>query len=209
MPIQRFDVDVPDGHRLGYSRDTDGARRALIFRNDTNELAGHAELFEVEHEWSLATPNRSDDRFNSAARGAEPNPELVACVEASFDAFFRWLTPYAEAAAARAGDRLRNWWLDTALPACKSTAQTTWTRATDWRKADPHAEPPGVATVPPDWPAKSSHEDRARRMAALLEANPSLLEEFVKVFPRVDAANGQPTISAEQEERPPLRLVAS
>ena len=47
MAMKRFDVEVPDGQHLGYSRGTDGAFRAHLFRDDTNGLAGHAELFEV------------------------------------------------------------------------------------------------------------------------------------------------------------------
>jgi hypothetical protein len=47
---KRFDVEVPDGQHLGVSRGTDGAYRAHLFHDDTNELVGHAELFEVDED---------------------------------------------------------------------------------------------------------------------------------------------------------------
>ena len=112
MPTQRFNVEIPEGHHLGHSRGTDGARRAHLFRDDTNELAGHAELFAVAgDDWCPRTSNYGDDRIASPVRAAESNPEVVVLI----DAFFEWLTPYAEAAAARAGDALRNWWLHAAV----------------------------------------------------------------------------------------------
>jgi len=218
MPMKRFDVEVPDGHHLGYSRGTDGARRAHLFRDNTNELTGHAELFEVEEEW-CPTANHRYDRVGQSMRAAEPNPEVVAMI----NAFFEWLSPYADAAAVRAGERLRNWWLDTAVPACISTARSTWSKVTDRRKAAPTAKtseaaalvvggsdsPFGEAAVavPPSRPATSSHAANARRMAALLEADPSLLEEFAKVFPGVVAGNNQPAGPSGQQG-PTLRLVA-
>lgn len=48
MAKKRFDVEVPDGQHLGFSRDTDGAYRAHLFDDETNDLVGHAELFEPE-----------------------------------------------------------------------------------------------------------------------------------------------------------------
>lgn len=227
MALKRFDVEVPDGQHLGYSRRTDGALRAHLFRDDTNELAGHAELFEVgEDELGPRRANDGYDRVAPSARAAELNPEIVALV----DAIFEWLTLHAEDAAAKAGERLRNWWLGAAVPACKSTARTAWNKVTDRRRADPRADTSDtsdtsdtvalvavesvpssgkVAVVDPaERYVRSSHEAQARRIAALLEADPSLLEEFVNLFPGVDATNGRLAVSPEEDERPTLRLVA-
>ena len=254
MPTQRFDVEIPEGHHLGHSRGTDGARRAHLFRDDTNELAGHAELFAVAgDDWCPRTSNYGDDRIASPVRAAEPNPEVVVLI----DAFFEWLTPYAEAAAARAGDALRNWWLHAAVPACKSTVRTAWNKMTDRRKADSQAEsvPPSgdvAAAVPADGSVMRVHEAQVRLVAAvlarafsdeqlrlvlsaqiaggddlvpgadslktltpeelehrahlLIEANPSLLDGFLKTFLGV-GSTGHPVVPLE-EAPPKLRLAA-
>lgn len=47
---KRFDVEIPDGQHLGLSRDTDGAYRAHLFADETNDLVGHAELFEPDED---------------------------------------------------------------------------------------------------------------------------------------------------------------
>lgn len=54
-------VEVPEGMRLGFSQDTDGARRGLLFDEKTNKLVRHAELYEVD-----------DDRDRSLSLDAIP-----------------------------------------------------------------------------------------------------------------------------------------
>lgn len=178
MPKQRFDVEVPEGHHLGYSRGTDGARRAHLFRDHTNELAGHAELFAVAEDDGcdyFASPVSEAPR-----RTTEPHP----FAEALTDAIVDWLSPYAEAVGARAGDALRNWWLDAAVPACKSTVWTAWRKVIDWHRADPQPETPNAAApdapesvpssgelaaaVPVDGPVMSAHEAQGRLIASAL-----------------------------------------
>jgi hypothetical protein len=66
------DVEVPDGMRLGFSRDTAGALRALLFDKKTSEFVGHAELFE---------PVRGGRR--SGAFGAVALLGIVAVAEAA------------------------------------------------------------------------------------------------------------------------------
>lgn len=255
MPTQRFDVEIPEGHHLGHSRGTDGARRAHLFRDDTNELAGHAELFAVAGDDRCPrTSKYGDDRIASPVRAAEPNPEVVVLI----DAFFEWLTPYAEAAAARAGDVLRNWWLHAVVPACKSTVRTAWNKVTDRRKTDSRVESVPfsgdvAAPVPADGSVMGVHEARVRLVAAVLarafvdeqlrlvlsaqiagdddlvpvvdwlnmltpeelehrahlqiEANPSLLDGFLKAFLGVGSRTGHPAVPLE-EASPKLRLAA-
>jgi hypothetical protein len=53
---KRFDVEVPDGQHLGFSRDTVGARRAHLFDDENNDLVGHAELFAPDEDES-SSPN--------------------------------------------------------------------------------------------------------------------------------------------------------
>jgi hypothetical protein len=201
MPTQRFDVEIPEGHHLGYSRGTDGARRAHLFRDDTNELAGHAELFAVaEDEWRPRTSDYGDERVTPPVRPAEPNPQVVALI----DAVFEWLTPYAEAAGARAGDALRTWWLDRAVPACKSTARTAWSKAMDRRKTGSQAEPlvPAApvayvsapssgevaAPVPADGPLIGVSEAQLRLVAAALAR--ALTDERLRLVLSAEFAGG-------------------
>jgi len=169
MPKQRFDVDVPEGHHLGYSRGTDGARRAHLFRDDTNELAGHAELFAVDDDEWPPTPGGRDPL--QPYPPSQCTPASYRLAEDVVDAVFAWLTPHAEAAAARAGDALRSWCLETAFPACKSVVRTGWTKLTDRQKSDPQAVTPVAATgstelVAADVSVMSSHEAQLRLVAA-------------------------------------------
>lgn len=224
MP-KRFEVEVPDGQHLGYSRGTDGARRAHLFRDDTNQLVGHAELFEVVED-ELRAPDWRPDQFAASAdeaprRCAEPHP----VAEALADAIVGWLSPHVDAAAARAGDAVRNWVIQTVVPALKSAARSARSKATGRGQGHHRAASPDVVTVgplvtarsheqavvavPADGPAVINDAARARHIAELLEANPALLDEFLKVFPGAEAANALATEALPMEDaRPSLRLVA-
>lgn len=113
MPRDNFDVEVPEGTHLGFSRDTDGAYRAHLFDDETNELVGHAELFEPaegEYVGSVmdAQPvytNVANDRSTSQEDEAELQEVLGALAVLGIIV-----------AAQRAAPHLKRWWNDRALP---------------------------------------------------------------------------------------------
>lgn len=114
MPRKNVYVEIPDGTHLGFSHDTEGALRAHLFDDGTNELVGHAELFELAedvHECPApyAEPVYiyvSDDRSN------EVNEELAEALRAL--ALLSIIV-----AAEKAAPHLKRWWSDTALPFLK------------------------------------------------------------------------------------------
>lgn len=64
MAKRAFDVEIPDGQHLAFSRDTDGAFRAQLRDDETNKLVGHAELFEREDDeadWAYVPPAYQPD----------------------------------------------------------------------------------------------------------------------------------------------------
>ncbi len=48
---KKFEVEIPDGTHLDFSRDTHGARRGTLRDDVNNDLVGQAELFEVDDDW--------------------------------------------------------------------------------------------------------------------------------------------------------------
>ena len=70
MSRQRFDVEIPDGIRLGFAQNSDGGMRGLLFDQRTSKLIGHAELFEPEEE-----EEENDDGFDTDHGDAEAPPE--------------------------------------------------------------------------------------------------------------------------------------
>jgi hypothetical protein len=98
---KRFDVEIPDGQRLGFSRDTDGAYRAHLFDVETNDLVGHAELFEPDEEPSspsieyVYVPSSGAAEEGSHQLSAEELAELI-------DLVIR--------AAVAAAPHIRKWW---------------------------------------------------------------------------------------------------
>lgn len=50
MVRKRYDVEVPEGTHLGWSRDANGGHRAHLFDDETGRLVGHAELFESQRD---------------------------------------------------------------------------------------------------------------------------------------------------------------
>lgn len=115
---KRFDVEIPDGRHLGFSRDTGGAYRAHLFDDETNELVGHAELFEPEEdEWGESSlelayewTDQSVERDYSLDDLAEALANLVAL-----------------GILIAAAPHVRGWWNEKVLPTVKSTsARITW-----------------------------------------------------------------------------------
>lgn len=117
MARKRFDVEIPDGQHLGFSRDTDGAYRAHLFDDETNDLVGHAELFEggtdetqaphVEYIYvSDSEPSRGHDLTDE---------ELEETIEALLN-----LALIVTTLAIKAAPHVAGWWRGTAMPALKS-----------------------------------------------------------------------------------------
>lgn len=108
VPKENFDVEVPEGTHLGFSRDTDGAHRAHLFDDETNELVGHAELFKSAEDQPVAEPvymNVDNDR--SSSQEDETQVEDVLGALAVLGIIL---------AAQRAAPHLKRWWNDQALP---------------------------------------------------------------------------------------------
>ncbi|MCC9205170.1 hypothetical protein [Arthrobacter sp. zg-Y769] len=121
MARKRFDVEIPDGQHLGFSRDTDGAYRAHLFDDETNDLVGHAELFEQQGE---ETQSPSVEYIYMAdsrpTKGHElTDEELDETVEALIN-----LAVIAAMLAVKAAPHVAGWWRVTALPALKSASGT-------------------------------------------------------------------------------------
>lgn len=119
MARKRFDVEIPDGQHLGFSRDTDGAYRAHLFDDETNDLVGHAELFEgdtgetqpprVEYVYlSDSEPSRGHDLTDE---------ELEETIEALLN-----LALIVTMLAMKAAPHVAGWWRGTAMPALKSAS---------------------------------------------------------------------------------------
>lgn len=198
MPKQRFDVEVPVGYHLGYSRGTDGARRAHLFRDDTNELAGHAELFPVDEDEGFPAPGVRYPLEPYPSEAFQRLPASYRLAEDVVNAFFEWLTPHAEAAVVRAADAFRAWCLKTAVPACKSAAHTGGIKLTDRHKSDPQAETPlAVAEPRPAGGAViSSHEAQVRVVAAALAR--AFSDEQLRMVLNAQIAQGDDLVPGEK-----------
>lgn len=121
MEKKRFDVEIPDGQHLGFSRGTDGAYRAHLFDDETNGLVGHAELFEVPAD---ASDSPYDQYVYVSDSTGTKTGELT---DEEFEELLRGLVSLAiivATLAAAAAPQLRNWWHGVALPVMKSGSQT-------------------------------------------------------------------------------------
>src|SRR5690625_4440698 len=110
MVRRTFDVEIPDGQHLGFSRGTDGAYRAHLFDDETNELTGHAELFETDEAFT------QDAQYADAPHSAALTDEELA---EALEALARLVLIVATLASA-AAPHVRSWWQDIALPAMRS-----------------------------------------------------------------------------------------
>lgn len=123
MVRKRFDVEIPDGQHLGFSRDTDGAYRAHLFDDETNDLVGHAELFERDAE-ETQTPIFEYIHVSDSApmNGQElTDEELEEGLEALLS-----LAIIAAMLAVKAAPHVTSWWRDSALPTLKSVSGTAF-----------------------------------------------------------------------------------
>lgn len=158
----RLDVEVPDGQHLGFSRDTDGAYRGHLFDDETNDLVGHAELFE---------PNEDDaDSLNSqfvyvSISEATKDQELTAEeIAQALDALLR-LGILVTVLAVETAPHVKRWLHDIAIPAMKSTSdnvrqsvKSTWNRFTRARVTDRGTAPAGMISTTEPVRAESSTE---------------------------------------------------
>ncbi|MBB2923199.1 hypothetical protein [Cellulomonas cellasea] len=113
MVTRRFDVEVPDGQHLGFSRDTDGAYRAHLFDDDTNRLVGHAELVEPdedEPEWSGTYPHGASSE-EPEARELTPE-EIAQALEG-----LAMVALVVASLATEAAPHVRRWWKGTVAAA--------------------------------------------------------------------------------------------
>lgn len=121
MATKRFDVEIPDGQHLGFSRDTDGAYRAHLFDDETNGLVGHAELFERESEESQAPT--VEYLYMSDSPPAKAHELTDEEVDEALEALIG-LAVIAAMLAVKAAPHVATWWRDTAMPALKSASGT-------------------------------------------------------------------------------------
>lgn len=121
MARKRFDVEIPDGQHLGFSRDRDGAYRAHLFDDETNRLVGHAELFEQE---GKETQSPSVEYiYVSDSRPAKERELTDEELEESLETLIN-LALIAAMLAAKAAPHVANWWRGTALPTLKAASGT-------------------------------------------------------------------------------------
>lgn len=118
MARERFDVEIPDGQHLGFSRDTDGAYRAHLFDDKSNDLVGHAELFEPSVD---AEPWPNIEYIYVSEPSARHERELSdEELDEAFEALLN-LGLIVALLAVKAAPHVTSWWRDKALPAMRST----------------------------------------------------------------------------------------
>lgn len=107
---------VPDGTHLAWSRDTAGAKRALLFENDTNKLIGPPELVKVDEEYEF-------DDFDDEP---QPRPMTPEEIEAALEGLivvasvlFKVVEITVTAINTKAVPRIKAWWLETIQPRLK------------------------------------------------------------------------------------------
>lgn len=117
---EKIRVEIPDGQRLGLSRDTDGAYRAHLF-DETNNLVGHAELFEPDED-ATDSPyiqyvyvSDSTDTKSGDLTDEELEEMLKALVG---------LAMIVATLAAAAAPHVKSWWHDVAVPLMKSASES-------------------------------------------------------------------------------------
>lgn len=121
MARKRFDVEIPEGQHLGFSRDTDGAYRAHLFDDQTNDLVGHAELFEGDTD-ETRTPRVEYIYVSDSepSRGHDlSDEELEETIEALLN-----LALIVTMLAIKAAPHIAGWWRGTAVPTLKLASGT-------------------------------------------------------------------------------------
>lgn len=153
MAIKRFDVEVPDGQHLGTSRDTDGAYRAHLFDDETNDLVGHAELFEP-HEDESSSPN-VEHVYVSGSGAAEEAPSQLS------DEVLEALANLVITAAVAAAPHIKKWWTDKVVPTFRVSrdgVKSAYKRVPHWRKDRGPTSTAVVVSVVGPAPVQSNSE---------------------------------------------------
>lgn len=165
MVRKRFDVEVPDGQHLGFSRDSAGAYRAHLFDDATNRLVGHAELIETDDDedashwsdWSDADLHGSRPPRPESRRHLTPE-EVAETLEA-----LAAVALVGASLASAAAPHVRRWWKGTAVAAREAGARgrsaaresgdgavnalrSTWGKVARTRKADEAGAAEGATT---------------------------------------------------------------
>ncbi|NTW39432.1 MAG: hypothetical protein HGA44_06015 [Cellulomonadaceae bacterium] len=170
MVRRRFDVEVPDGQHLGFSRDTDGAYRGHLFDDATNRLVGHADLLEPEEdEWDSDAYPYGSGSPDPEARELTPE-EIAQALEA-----LAILVLVVASIASAAAPHVRRWWAGAAISARAAgakgrsvarasrdhlvdAARSTWGRVARTRKTGKAAASETVTTNESERSAATSTE---------------------------------------------------
>ncbi|WP_405474217.1 hypothetical protein [Paenarthrobacter ilicis] len=147
MAKKNFDVEVPDGQHLGFSRDTDGAYRAHLFDNETNGLVGHAELFETD--WDSARQPYVEYVDVSEPASGERR-ELTDDELAELLGALVGLGIIVAAVAVETAPHVKKWWQDTAVPGIRSAGnKAVRTLSAPWKNMPMKwkATPPNASQV--------------------------------------------------------------
>lgn len=204
MARKSVEVEVPDGQHLGFSRNTDGALRAHLFDDETNQLAGHAELFEVDEDDGTSPgdgiPWTVPDCYMPSAAHETANAQRAEAVAA---VLAELVVLGVSVGAIKAAPHVRRW-LDRAdRPAIASARlrlnrfRTTGRRETSTEEAAPleattsdRASDPAALIM--HGPAISSTEAQ-QRFLAMMRASAFVAEQFrtLSTVRIVDDAPGQ------------------
>jgi len=138
MDRKLVEVEVPEGTRLGFAQDSDGAMRGLLFDRETNKLVGHAKLFDHEAEHSDYYTHHDDDDD-----GDDEFDELARVIA---DALVFLTIRGIEAAA----PHVKSWWKEKAAPALKSAPSRVRTRLRRSSSTDESNESTTVELVVPE-----------------------------------------------------------
>ncbi|MGO3393689.1 hypothetical protein ACTXM3_10180 [Glutamicibacter arilaitensis] len=120
---KHFWVDIPDGHRLGFSHEESGAFRAHIFDNE-NKLVGHANLFEVPEEAPAGQglPKSDTDFYETRKQREYSEEEIAEMIQGLV-----FLSMIAIAAVEKISielPRIQAWWKARILPSVKTILDT-------------------------------------------------------------------------------------
>jgi hypothetical protein len=193
MALKKYNVEVPDGQHLGLSRDTDGAYRAHLFDDESNDLVGHAELFVPEEDEADAANLQDVYVWDARRTESDEEPDELALALGNLVALG------IIAAAMAAAPHISRWWNNKTLPVFKPTRdriESTWNRIAKPRKADSRVAPAELIILSDPTPgdaadivdaaleglraSMSSAEARQRLVAALMAA--AFIEEQLGIL---------------------------
>jgi hypothetical protein len=218
-------VGRPAGTQHGRSRDDDGSSSSNLFVPGSKGVKAQAKIRDIDEDEGSLTGSEPVHIYVTDARAHEPS--VVAEIAADV------VSHLIDVAVAGAKPRVKRWWNEQALPAIKSTAESTRIKIARSRESGRHADTAELATSAAPAPEEnqvtmSSEEAQQRLVAALmarafsdeqirmllsariedvdaflawkssleqftsqeleaqitlmLEAHPSLLDEFVRMF---------------------------